>query len=106
MRSRVGERCTGREVQWDSGAVVQIRWTVGLNILAPFQSLALQRMTETRLRLKLACRRQEDPPEHRLLGHWQSLVDHVEAGLNNLRVDVRAKDQVYGCSRNFSTTLG
>jgi len=35
----------------------------------------------------------EDPSEHRPLGYWQSLVDHVEARLDNLRVDVHAKDQ-------------
>jgi len=27
----------------------------------------------------------EDPPDYRLLGYWQSLVDHVEARLYHLR---------------------
>jgi len=88
-------------VQWNSGAVVQIRWIMGLAISPSLQSLAFQKGTETRpvvYALSLRTGAGEDPPEHRLLGHWQYLVDHVEARLDNLRVDVRAKDQGDGSS--------
>jgi len=73
-------------VQWNSGAVVQIRWIMGLAISPSLQSLAFQKGTETRpvvYALSLRTGAGEDPPEHRLLGHWQYLVDHVEARLDN-----------------------
>jgi len=60
-------------VQLDSGAGVQIRRTVGLNNPPPLQSLALQKETEPRpVALSLRIGAGEDPPEHRLLGYWQS----------------------------------
>jgi len=96
-RNSAGERERERACNWIAGPV-QIRRTVGLNIPPPLQSLALQKMKETELRpvayaSSLRTGAGEDPPEHRLLGYWQSLVDHVEARLYHLRVDVRAQDQ-------------
>jgi len=82
-------------VQLDSGAGDQIRLTVGLNIPPPLQSPALQKETEPRpvaYALSLRTGAGENPPQHRLLGYWQSLVDHVEARLYHLRVDFRAQD--------------
>jgi len=84
-RGSARERDSERAVQLESGAGVQIRRTVGLNIPPPLQSLAFQKETEPRP-VAYAVRRGagENPPEHRLLGYWQSLVDHVEARLYHL----------------------
>jgi len=86
-------------MQLDSGSGIQIPRTVGLNIPPPLQSLALQKETEPRpvaYALSLRTGAGEDSPKHRILGYWQSLVDHVDARLYHLRVDVRTQDKVNG----------
>jgi len=78
----------------DSGAGVQIRRTVALNIPPPLTIASVAKRDgnpASRLRLKLAYRRRRGSNRNRLLGYWR-----LEARLYHLRVNVRAQDQGNG----------
>jgi len=88
---RIASSCWGETTRYAKCPVDQKK----VAQIVHFQSLAFQKETEPQpvaYALSLRTGAKENLPEHRFLGYWQSLIDHVEARLYHLRVDVRAQD--------------